>query len=375
VKRLVLVGGGHAHIEVLRDLAVRPLAGVEVTLVTPSQRMLYTGMVPGVVAGHYSIQDCAIDLAVLAQRANAELLLTSASLVSPDANKVACADGTVLDYDVASLDVGSRSAIGAAKGVERHAVLLRPLERALVGWNGVFARAAAGEIGSVTIVGGGAAGIELALAMRHRFDVALRDASVPHVRLISEAAGVGIAAGAARRLIHRMRRAGVESQVGTAVKEVGEGFVRLESGLEFATDAVFWATGAAAHGWIRDSGFATDKGGFLVTNTNLQSVRYANVFGAGDCATVEGHEMPKAGVFAVRAGPVLCANLRAALTGGALTPHVPNPRYLALISTGRKHAVGTWGGLSWQGRWAWHWKDHIDRKFVERYRREPGEAD
>jgi selenide,water dikinase len=267
--------------------------------------------------------------------------------------------------------VGSHPVIGAAKGVERHAVMLRPLERALVGWNGIFARAAAGDVGTVTIVGGGAAGIELALAMRHRFDVALRDESVPHVRLISDTAGVGIAEGAAKRLIRRMRRAGVESQVGAAVKEVGDRYVRLDNGLEFATDAVFWATGAAPHGWIRDSGLATDKRGFLLTNVNMQSVRYANVFGAGDCAIVEGHEMPRAGVFAVRAAPMLAANLRAQLTGAPLTPHIPNPRYLALISTGRKHAVGTWGGFSFEGRWAWHWKDRIDREFVRRYRTPP----
>jgi selenide,water dikinase len=248
---------------------------------------------------------------------------------------------------------------------------MRPLERALVGWNGVFARAAASDVNAVTVVGGGAAGIELALAMRHRFDVALNDREVPHVRLVSDEVGAGISAGATRRLLARMRRAGVATHVGVAVKEVGEGFVRLEGGLEFATDAVFWATGAAAHGWIADSGLATDKRGFLLTNTFMQSVRYANVFGAGDCATVEGHPMPKAGVFAVRAAPVLAENLRAALAGRPLTPHVPRPRYLALISTGRKGAVGTWGSLAWQGRWAWHWKDHIDRKFVARYREAP----
>jgi selenide,water dikinase len=155
------------------------------------------------------------------------------------------------------------------------------------------------------------------------------------------------------------------------VTEVGEGFVRLEGGIEFATDAVFWATGAAAHGWIRDSGLATDKRGFMLTNAYMQSVRYANVFGAGDCATVEGHAMPKAGVFAVRAAPILAANLRAALFGRPLVAHVPKPRYLALVSTGRKHAVGSWGALAWQGRWAWHWKDHIDRKFIQRYREPP----
>jgi selenide,water dikinase len=375
VKRLLLVGGGHAHIEVLRDIAERPLPGVEVTLVTPSQRMIYTGMVPGVIAGHYAFSECTIDLAGLARRANAELLLTTASLLSPDANRLACADGTVLPYDVVSLDVGSHPAIGEARGVERHAILMRPLERALVGWNGVFARAAAGNVNAITVVGGGAAGIELALAMRHRFDVALKDPDVPHVRLVSDEAGVGIAAGAARRLMARMRRAGVASHVGAAVTEVGEGFVRLDGGLEFATDVVFWATGAAAHGWLRDSGLAADKRGFMLVNTSMQSVRYANVFGVGDCATVEGHATAKAGVFAVRAAPILAGNLRAALGGGELVRHLPKPRYLSLVSTGRKHAVGTWGPLAWQGRWAWYWKDRIDRQFVQRYREAPAGDD
>ena len=368
MKRLVLLGGGHSHIEVLLSLATAPIPGAEVTLVTPSQRFIYTGMVPGVIAGHYTLPECTIDLKELAQRANVELLLTSASLVSPDAGKVACADGTVLPYDVISLDVGAHPAFGDAKGVERHAVLLRPLERALVGWNGVFARAAAGNINAVTIVGGGAAGIELALAMRHRFDVALNDHDVPHVRLVSDAAGVGIASGAASKLIARMRRAGVASHVGLPVREVGEGFVRLEGGIEFATDAVFWATGAAPHEFIRHSGLATDGRGFLLVNQFMQCVRYANVFGSGDCATVEGFPLPKAGVFAVRAAPILAANLRASLTGGPLRPHIPRPRYLALVSTGRKHAVGMWGPLSWQGRWSWWWKDRIDRAYVQRYR-------
>ena len=370
-KRLVLLGGGHAHIEVLRDLAAHPDPSREVTLVTPSQRLLYTGMVPGVVAGHYALEDCTVDLEELAQRANAELLLTSASLVSPDANEVACSDGTALAYDVLSIDVGSQPALGDAKGVERHAVLMRPLERAIVGWNGVLARAKRGQVNAVTVVGAGAAGIEMALAVRHRFNVALRSQRLPHVRIVSDAAGVGISRRAARKLLLCMRRAGVESHMGFSVKEVGAGFLRLQNGLEFATDAVLWVTGAAAHDWLRESGLGTDKRGFMLTNTFMQSVRYANVFGAGDCATVEGHEMPKAAVFAVRAAPVLAANLRASLAGETLTPHVPNPRFLALISTGKKHAVATWGDMSASGWWVWRWKDRIDRKFVARYREFP----
>ena len=367
MKRVVLLGGGHAHIEVLRDLAANPDSRMHVTVVTPYPWLTYTGMMPGHIAGHYALGECTIDLAGLARRARADLVLTAASLVSPDANEVICVDGNVFAYHVLSLDVGSQPLVGAARGVDAHAIAVRPLERAIEGWNGVYARAARGQVSAVTVVGGGAAGIELALAMSHRFRSTL-EAPVPHVRLISEVAGVGLATGARRRLERQMQRSGVGSHFGSPVAEVGAGFVRLDNGLEFVTDAVFWATGAAAQGWIRDSGLATDEGGFLLTNDRLQSVSHSNVFGAGDCATEKDYPRPRAGVFAVRAAPILAANLRAAIDGRALQAFLPPRNFLALISTGERHAVGVWDGLSWQGRWAWRWKDRIDRRFVAKYR-------
>lgn len=367
MKRLVLVGGGHAHIEVLRDLEANPDGRLHVVVVTPYPWLIYTGMLPGHIAGHYALDECTIDLAALARRARADLVLTTVSLVSPDANEVICADGSVLPYDVLSLDVGSQPAVGAARGVEAHAIVVRPLERAVKGWNDVHARAVQGRVKAITVVGGGAGGIELALAMNHRLRTTLEE-PFPHVRLVSDAAGVGLAAGARRMLVRRMRRTGIASHVGSAVAEVGRDFLRLESGLEFTTDAVFWATGAGPHPWIRDSGLATDERGFLLTNDLLQSVTYFNVFGAGDCATQEGHPHPRAGVFAVRAAPILAANLRAAIHGQPLQAFLPPRNFLALISTGERHAVGTWNGLSWRGRWAWRWKDRIDRRFVAKYR-------
>ena len=369
MKRLVLLGGGHAHIEVLRDLAANPDASVHATLVTPYPWLTYTGMLPGHIAGHYALEECTIDLAALARAARADLALTTASLVSPDANEVVLANGEVARYDALSLDVGSRPLLGAARGVEQHAVVVRPLEELVKGWNAVYARAARDRVTAITVVGGGAAGIELALAMNHRLHTTLE--RHPKVRLISDAAGAGLAAGARRRLRARLRRAGVDSHVGSAVAEVGAGYVRLASGLEFVTDAVFWVTGAAAHGWIRDSGLATDPAGFLATNDQLQSTSHANIFGAGDCASQAGRPRARAGVFAVRAAPILAHNLRAALAGRPLRAYVPQRHYLALVSTGPRHAVGVWNGLSWQGRWAWRWKDRVDRRFVERYRAAP----
>ena len=372
MKHLVLAGGGHAHIEVLRDLAARPGSGITVTLVTPRPRLVFTGMVPGAIAGHYRLEDCAIELEALARRANARFVAGAIFRVDAANHRVHCADGDAIEYDLLSLDVGSRMAIAGATGVEEHATPARPMEVLLKGWSDVMTRAREGHIRSVTVVGGGAAGVEIALAMEYRLR---RDVPgmAPHVRVITNTPAVvpEFPPGARRRLRLAMGRRNIGVHTSSTVAEVGADFVRLDTGLEFASDATFWATGASAPPWIATSGLATDAQGFLLTNDMLQSVTDRDVFGAGDCATQEGRPHAKAGVFAVRAAPVLAANLRAAAHGGALAPHVTSSRYLALVSTGRKNAVGVWDSLSFQGWWAWRWKDRIDRGFVARYTEAP----
>lgn len=369
MKRLVLLGGGHAHVEVLRVLGEHPVEGLEVVLVTPFPWLTYSGMVPGLFAGHYEIDDCAIDLATLAARARAELVPSTALRVNALAREVACANGAAVGYDVLSLDVGTQPFVVGARGIERHAVVMRPLERAVKGWSDVIVRARDGKIGAVTIVGGGAAGIELALAMEYRLRQELGLAWC-HVRVITNT-GLPVPEfppGARARLTSKLARRNIGLHVGSAVTEVGPDFVRLEQGLEFATDAVFWAAGGAAPEWIRESGFSTDERGFLLTNELLQSVSHPDVFAAGDCASVQGRPHARAGVFAVRAAPTLAANLKAALESGPLQAHRTPERYLALVSTGNRHAVAVWDGMSWEGDWIWRWKDRIDRRFVARYR-------
>jgi len=366
VKRLVLLGGGHAHVGVLRAFAQQPPAGCAVALVSLGDRQVYSGMVPGFVAGHYPFDECAIALAPLAQAAGASFRRAAASLVDPARGEVVLADGDTLAYDFLSLDMGSLPFVGDAVGVERHAVPVRPLEEGMRGWERVRARAAAGELAAITMVGGGAAGVELALAMDHRLKTDFGRAA-PHLRVLTEAPKplAELPAGAASRLERHLRERGIGVHCGARVREVGADFVRVEGGNEFATGATFWSAGGAPPGLVRDSGFATDARGYLLTNDFLQSVSHANVFGAGDCATQRGRERPKAGVFAVRAAPALAANLRAAIAGTPLAPHLTGKRYLALISTGSRHAVAAWGALSWEGDWVWTWKDRIDRKFVE----------
>jgi selenide,water dikinase len=355
VKRLVLAGGGHAHLEVLRRFGERR-APAEVVLVTPYPWFTYSAMVPGLIAGHYALDECTIDLAALCARAGATLVPTQVTALDPKARRIACADGKRIDYDVLSLDVGSRPLTEAASGVERHAIAMRPLERLVKGWNDVLARSREGRVRTITMVGTGAAGLELAFAMHHRLRSELGERA-PHFR-----------AGARRRLAAEVLHRGIESHHGSGVLEVGAGFAHLRNGLEFATDAVFWAAGAASHPWIAASGVACDSRGYMLTDDFLQSVSHPEILGAGDCATRQGHRFARAGVFAVRAGPVLAENVRAALDGRPLRPHVPRRTYLALISAGDRYAIAVWDGFSWEGDWVWRWKDRIDRAFVGRYR-------
>jgi selenide,water dikinase len=373
MKRLVLAGGGHAHIEVLRDLAERPDQSFEVTLVTPYPWLTYSGMVPGLIAGHYEIDDLNVDLVRLATRARANFERTSASLVSSTARELICANGTVLPYDVLSLDVGSQPYVGGARGVERHAIVMRPLERMMKGWADVLVRARDGKIGAVTVVGGGAAGVELALAMEYRLRQELGLAWA-HVRLISDLPQLvpEFPESARRRLARKFVRRNIGLHLGSPVTEVGPDYVRVEQGLEFASDAVFWATGGVPPDWIRESGLTTDERGYLLTNDYLQSISHPDIFAVGDCQVQQGRRpLPRAGVFAVRAAPTLAANLRATFAGQPLQGFVTSPRFLALVSTGSRHAVGVWNGLSWEGGWAWRWKDRIDRRFIARYRDGP----
>jgi selenide,water dikinase len=278
----------------------------------------------------------------------------------------------VIGFDVLSLDVGVEPAFDGARGVARHAVVVRPLERLVKGWTDVLVRARDGQVGAVTIVGGGAAGVELALAMEYRLRQELGLASA-HVRIVSDTPKLvpSFPEGARRSLARKFARRNIGVHTGAGVTEVGPDYLRLEQGLEFATDAVFWATGGVAGAWLRESGLACDERGFVLTDAQLRSVSHPDVFAAGDCQASRDAPRARSGVYAVRAGPVLASNLQAALHGAALEPFVTSQRYLALVTTGSRSALAVWNGIALQGAWAWQWKDRIDRHFLARYRERP----
>jgi selenide,water dikinase len=361
-RHLLLAGGGHAHVEVLRRLAQRPMAGWRVTLLTRERHSPYSGMLPGVAAGLYRPEQALIDTRALAARAGATLVIDSVTGLDPAARALHRAEGDPIPYDLLSIDTGATPDISRLPGAAEHAVPLKPIDALLPRLDALYARIGQGQ--AVALVGGGAAGFEMALALAARL-------GPRGVRVVLVAGESGLLAGMPAALRRRAARAlakrGVALHEGADVAEVTEGALRFADRPPLAADAVLLATGASPAGWLARSGLERDRRGFLQVEPTLQAVGQPRVFAAGDVASLLPDPAPKAGVFAVRQGPVLAGNLRAAAEGRPLEGYTPQRNWLVLLSLGDGHALGTRNGLTFGGRWVWWWKDWIDRRFMARY--------
>lgn len=358
MKRLLLIGAGHAHARVLKDWIAAPVPDTELVVVSPSAQAPYSGMVPGWLAGTYRYDEICIPFDALAAAAGARFVVGEMSGLDPGHRRVRLASGEQLDWDVLSLNVGSTLQAPQIDGVR--VLSLRPLGRLQVAWDALLDaldRDSGSRSLAVTMVGGGAAGIEALLAVRARLR-ALQPGRAIRARLISQSDTLlpGGAPAAARRAHRALAAAGVSVQLGTAYRGNGAD----------ACDVLLWATGAEAHPWQRHGGLAVSARGYIRIDDRLRSLSHPQVHAVGDCAEwVE--PLPKAGVYAVRMGPVLSRNLRAALGAGEPVRYVPQRRVLSLLSTGDGSAIGAWGRWAVQGRWVWRLKDRIDRDFVQRY--------
>lgn len=380
MRRLVLLGGGHAHVFVLEAMARRPWRGVEVLLVTPHERQMYSGMVPGVVAGHYRPEEAAIPLAPLAHAAGVEVRWASALALDATARQVRLSDGSTVDYDLLSIDTGAVMDRDAIPGARDHALFVRPIEAFVDTLPTLTARSSSTDPARkpstvtspqdgdpprhIAVVGGGAAGFELALALAH--------AHGPRVGVTLVTGGSPLLAGYPMSVMARgaraARRLGVQV-CQAAVASVAARSLTLTDGRELPCDRVLIAIGvSAAPGW-QASGLRLDGRGFIATGATLQSLSHPEVFAAGDVATRLDVNHPRSGVYAVRAGPPLARNLLRMLQDRPPLPYVPQARTLNLLSCGGREAIATWGPWSAEGAWVWQWKDRIDRAFIQRFSR------
>ncbi len=368
-KRLLLIGGGHTHVEVIRRFGTAPEPGVEVTLVSPGRYAPYSGMLPGHIAGHYSHADCHIDLDALCLQAGVRRIDAAVDRLDLEKRFAACGDCGEQHYDVLSMDTGSTPVIANIAGASEHRIPVKPVPVFLQRWEQLRERArnAGGDL-QIVVVGAGTAGVEVLLAMQYRIAA---DGGRACFTLVSDGPSILAAhpAGVRRRFENILRERDVAVRFDRAVENAESGALQLRGGERLPCDEVLWITGTAAPAWPGASGLRTDAAGFVLVNAHLQSLSHPEVFAAGDLASMPHAPRPKSGVYAVRQGPPLTENLRRILRGAPLIEYRPQRRTLALISSGNRHAVASWGSWAWSGAWVWHWKDRIDRAFVQRYRK------
>ena len=364
----MLVGGGHSHVLVLRRFAMQPLPGVRITLVAREPHTPYSGMLPGYIAGHYQYDDIHIDLGPLALAAGARLIADEAIDIDLDAGCVEFAHHPSLRFDVLSLNCGGAPGFGTLADAS-FAIPVKPIGRFLPRWHQLLdtLRAQSKHVEKrIVVVGGGAGGVELALAAQHALN-----AISPSLRVTLVSAGTRLLEGHAARVQRRfeslLRARGVELVTQFNVASVDAEGVNDAAGRRVRGDFMLWVTGVEAPAWIAGTGLALDDRGFVVVDRTLRCVSDTRVFAAGDVASLLDQPRPKSGVFAVREGPVLADNLRRSLLGEPLRPFRAQRRVLALITEGGRSATASRGGLSAHGDWVWRWKDNIDRRFMDRF--------
>lgn len=372
-KDLVFVGGGHAHALALRMLAMHPIAGLRITLISPASHTPYSGMLPGLVAGHYSFEQTHIDLARVCQWAGVRFICAEVSAVDPVGQVLSLVGRPPINYDVLSIDVGSQPELNSVPGANIYSVPVKPVAGLWQRWNRLREKLQQSSPDSgyrIAMVGGGAGSVELIAAMAEQFSNSRCYAS-QHISFDLFCGAAEILQGYNNRARKSAQAAlsgyDITVHLNSRVESVEPDSLLLQNGSRHSFDELFWCTGAAASPWIAASGMKTDQRGFLATENTLQSLDHSNVFGTGDCATQVEHPRPKAGVYAVRQGPVLANNLRNYMMGRPLQEHIPQQRFLSLLSLGAKRATADRGPLSATGAWVWRWKDKIDREFMGRF--------
>ncbi|AMK21643.1 FAD-dependent oxidoreductase [Sphingobium sp. TKS] len=364
-RRVILAGGGHAHLAVLADWARAPMPGTQRWLVTSSRFTAYSGMLPGWLAGIYQAHDLLIDLKPLAERAGAQLILADVVGLDPARRTLSLSSGEEMGFDLLSLAIGGETDTSALAASGDRLLPVRPVGAFMARWSNLLEAKTLAPVINVAVVGGGAAGVELALGV----DVALRNTFRSYrVSLVTPSDGFlsGHAAQVRKLAIMELADRGIAVHFTQAAGE--DNGLLLASGNFLPADCIIAATGSRAPRWLAQSGLACNEQGFVAVGADLRSTSHTEIFAAGDVIDRSDRKLERSGVHAVKAGPVLAANLRATLSGISLQQYQPRNRTLYLLALGNRRAIASWGGIVTSGKMAWRLKDWIDRLFVERHR-------
>ena len=377
LRDLVLVGGGHSHVGVLRTFAMKPEPGVRITVICTDIDTPYSGMLPGYIAGHYSFDEVHIDLGRLCAFAGARLYHSAVVGIDRQNQRVICNNRPSVAYDLLSINIGSTPQVQQVEGAQALVVPVKPIAQFNQRWLALLDKTRQwperrGRM-TIAVVGGGAGGVELLLSMQYRLRHELKalGRNPEDLKFVLLTSGDTILPthnpGVRARFTKVLKERNVEVHMHAEVLRVSPGCLHTRDGRTFDADETMWVTQAGGPAWLQGTGLALDEQGFILVSPHLQSQNDPRVFAAGDIASLAERPLEKAGVFAVRMGKPLAGNLRRSLRDQPLLAYRPQRHWLALISTGNRYAVGSRGPWGFGGDWVWRWKDRIDRKFMRRF--------
>ena len=374
---LVLIGGGHAQIAVLKAFAMKPLPGLRLTLVTTSSRTPYSGMLPGYVEGVWQDEDLHIDLRHLAAAANARMIVATVTGIDANLKQIYFDDRPALRFDLLSINIGGQPSLAMIDGAAKHAIPVKPIAKFQTQFERLISLKSQQKPAQnlprtlpkkLAVIGGGAAGCELALALITRWKA--ETGTAPELSLITDKDRLlPQMAPKAIKLVDQMLRAGgADILYNSRVTAIHANTLTMDRGKTLGFDACFLVTQVAAPCWLADTGLELDSDGFVTVTPTLQSTSHRYIFAAGDIAAVNQSPRPKAGVFAVRAGKILARNLRRYILAKPLLSWTPQSRYLTLLGTGDRRAIAMRGDVVMAGQLFWHLKCWIDRRFMKKFR-------
>ena len=364
-KDLVLVGGGHTHALMLRKWAMNPLPGVRITLISPQTMTPYSGMLPGLIAGHYSFAQTHIDLVKLSLWANIRFIQDSVTAIDVETNTLELQNRPAIEFDVVSIDIGS-TPNQQIDGSAKFTTAVKPISDFYQRWNFIQEQAQQNKIKSLAVVGGGAGSIEVIMAIA--FKLKQSNSSIQY-HLVTAADEVlpGYNRSVIKRVKQQLEKYHINIHTSIRVNKLSQGMIHCQNAAPVSADEIIWCTQASGSTWLQKSKLKCDDAGFMKVRQTLQSMHYNHIFAAGDIANMVADPRPKAGVYAVRQAPVLFHNLRAILLNQSLVEYKPQDGFLSLLALGEKQATGSKSLLSFSGDWVWRWKNSIDVKFMNQF--------
>ena len=374
LRDIVLIGGGHSHVGVLKSFGMNPIPGVRLTLICTDMHTPYSGMLPGYVAGHYDYDEVHIDLSRLVAFAGARLYRDEVIGIDRANQIVICKNRPAVPYDQLSINIGSTPQLDGVPGAAEYAVAVKPIRNFNDRWLQLLERVKthAGKT-TIAVVGAGAGGVELLLAMQFRLRNELTklgrnpDELTFHLLTSSDTILPTHNAGVRSRFDAVLAQRGVQVHRQAEVTRVNKGVLATSTGQELQADEIMWVTRAGGAAWLKNTGLQLDAEGFIEVKDTLQTINDPLIYAAGDIASMVNFKLEKAGVFAVRQAKPLTENLRSAVGGVDLEAYRPQTTWLALISTGDKYAVASRGWLGFAGAWVWRWKGWIDQRFMRKF--------